>query len=70
MVLFILFYNMPVLIFHMNIYLQIMCELCTNLFTVTAYKMHYSHRHERVESLDPRTFSFKSGGVVGFSVFV
>ena len=55
------------LIVHMNIFLQIICELCANLFTVTAY---YNHGDERVESLDPRTFSPNPRGVLGFSVFV
>jgi len=52
----------------MNVCLQIMCELCANLFAVTPYTIHYNHRHERVESLDPRTFPLKPRGVLGFSV--
>ena len=67
MVLFIFFYMISMLIVHMNIFLQIICELCANLFTVTAY---YNHGDERVESLDPRTFSPNPRGVLGFSVFV
>jgi hypothetical protein len=58
------------LIAYRNIFLQIICELCANLFTVTAYKIRYSRRRERVESLDPRTFPLKPRGVLGFSVFV
>jgi len=68
MVLFILFCIISILIFHMNVCLQIMCELCANLFAVTPYTIHYNHRHERVESLDPRTFPLKPRGVLGFSV--
>jgi hypothetical protein len=49
-VLFIFFYIILMLNVHMNVFLQIICELCANLFPVTSYKIRYNHRHERVES--------------------
>jgi hypothetical protein len=55
MVLFLFLYIISMLIIRMNIFLQIICEFYAYLFTITAYKVHYNHRHERVESLDPRT---------------
>ena len=70
MVLFLFLYIISMLIIRTNIFLQIICESGAYLFTVTAYKIHYNHRHERVESLDPRTLPLNPRGVLGFSVFV